>query len=110
MSDRDEAKRLRNRDGTRADLARRLDLAPTAGSPCLAARTKVVRSYPTSPPAYYACESQMIVGPEVEGAAATITTNGDTFWALNLGTAVPPQGTPIVVTFVGSRWVFRYDG
>ena len=43
-------------------------------------------------------------------SAATIATDGNTFFALNLGTAIPPQGTPIVATFVGNRWVFRYDG
>ena len=110
MSDRDEAKRLRNRDAARADEAQRLVLAPTIGAPCLVARTKVIQSYPNVAAAYYACESQTVTGAEVEGGPATITTDGDTFYALNLGTVAPPQGTPIVTTFIGNRWVFRYDG
>ena len=110
MSDRDEAKRLRIRDAARADEAKRLGLAPTIGAPCLVARTKVIQSYPNVAAAFYGCESQTITGTEVEGGPATITTDGDTFYALNLGSVVPPQGTPIVATFLGNRWAFRYDG
>jgi hypothetical protein len=110
MSDRDEAKRLRDRDAIRADEAKRLVLAPTFGAPCLVARTKVIQSYPIVAAAYYGCESQTVIGTEVEGGPATITTDGDTFYALNLGSVVPAQGTPIVTTFIGNRWVFRYDG
>ena len=110
MSERDEAKRLRNRDAARADEAKHLVMAPTIGAPCLVARTKVLQSYPNLAAAFYGCETQTVTGTEVEGGAATIATDGNTFFALNLGTAIPPQGTPIVATFVGNRWVFRYDG
>lgn len=110
MNDRDEAKRLRIRDAQRADGAKRPDPGPTGGAPCLVARTKVARAYPTAAASYYACETQTVTGPEVEGGPATVSGDGTTFFALNLGTAVPPQGTPIVATFVGNRWVFRHDG
>ncbi len=110
MSDRDDAKRLCLRDAARAEEAKWLDLAPAIGAPSLVARTKLLLSYPNVASAYFACESQTITGMEVEGGSATIVTDGNTFFSLNIGTAIPPQGTPIVVTFVGNRWVFRYDG
>ncbi len=110
MSSRDEAKRLSIRDAERVDEAKRPEPGPTSGAPCLVARTRVFVSYPTVATAYYACETQTVTGPEIEGGLATISADGTTFYALNLGTAVPPLATPIVATFVGNRWVFRHDG
>jgi hypothetical protein len=52
-----------------------------------------------------------INGSETEGAAATYVQETSTvFYALNVGTAVPPAGTTIVCHAVGGRWAFRYDG
>ena len=110
MIDADDAKRLRVRDASRSDAQKRPEPGPSGGAPSLVARTKVVHAYPSVASAYYACETQTVSGTEAEGGPATVTGDGTTFYALNLGTLVPPQGTPIVVTFVGNRWAFRHDG
>jgi hypothetical protein len=106
----DEAKRLRVRSDARDDGLTRFDLAAADGAPCLIAQTVAVRSYPTTAASYFGCKPQTILGAEVEGGAATITPDGGVFYALNLGSAIPPAGTMILVTFVGNRWAFRYDG
>jgi hypothetical protein len=73
--------------------------------------TTVVTTYPTTPAAYYAFNPGTITSTETEGGAGTITADGSTLlYALNVGSAVPPQGTSICIHGVGGRWVFRYDG
>jgi hypothetical protein len=57
-------------------------------------------------------DDQEVDGEEVEGGAAsflTETVKGNRF-AFNVGTAIPPVGTQVVVHGVGGRYVFRYDG
>lgn len=110
MSTFDEAKRLRAHIAARNDRLTRFDLAAADGAPCILAQTVAVRSYPGTAASYFGCQPQTILGAEVEGGAATITPDGGTFFALNVGSAVPPVGTLVVATFVGNRWVFRYDG
>ena len=106
----DEAKRLRGHNDALLDGLSRRDRAPTFGSPSLVARTQVVTTYPSSAQRFYACVPQTVLGAEVEGGPATFSPGSATFFALNLGSAVPPAGTYVLATFVESRWVFRYDG
>jgi hypothetical protein len=73
--------------------------------------TTVVTTYPTSPASYFAFNPGTITSTETEGGAGTITADGSTLlYALNVGSAVPPQGTSLCIHGVGGRWVFRYDG
>jgi hypothetical protein len=105
---RDEARRLEAMAvGLRDEQLRALPAFP-AGAPCMLAQTTAISAYPTTAAAFYACTPVSVVGSEVEGGAGTIASRPGTFLALNLGTAIPPQGTQVVVTYVG-RWVFRYD-
>ena len=109
MSIRDEAERLRIRDDA---IAGGLSAAPylaDPGTPCLVAQTTKVSTYPTSAQNFFACSPVVVLGAEVEGARATLTALSPIFYALNLGSAIPPQGTDVVASFVGNRWVFRYD-
>lgn len=109
MSTRDEAKRLRVRDDA---IAGDLSAAPyltDPGTPCLVARTTRVSTYPTSAQSFFACTPVTVFGAETEGGAATLTSLAPVFFALNLGGALPPQGTNVIASFVGNRWVFRYD-
>jgi len=105
----DDAKRLRIRDVALVDGFSQTGRDPSLGMPCVVAQTKKVSKYPTSAQQFYACSSVTILGLEVEGGAGTTTSGTSTFFALNLGTAVPPLGANVVATFVDSRWVFRYD-
>ena len=84
--------------------------SPAFGAPSLVAQTEIINNYPSAPRQFYACTVQTVLGNEVEGGAGTLSPNPSTFYALNLGTAVPPVGTTILATFVESRWVFRFDG
>lgn len=106
----DEAKRLRARDEALADSLSRRDPAPTFGTPSLVAQTRAIGAYPTSAQRFFACTPRTVLGREVEGGAGTLTSSTSTFLALNLGTAIPPAGTDVLITFVDSRWVFRFDG
>jgi hypothetical protein len=106
---RDESERLRARE---AALAAGLSEAPylaDPGAPCLVAQTTVVKTYPTQAQSYFACSPVAVLGAEVEGGAANLTAQPPLFLALNLGSALPPRGTDVIATFVGNRWVFRYD-
>jgi hypothetical protein len=109
MFDADDAKRLALRELALADDVKRRDSDPTLGAPSLPARTTTIKTYPTTPQSYYACVPLMLLGAEVEGGPGIVTAAGATFFALNLGSTVPPPGTQLLATFVGNRWVFRYD-
>lgn len=106
------------RDADRRAVDRALDLRdelarlgpdPGAAFPCLLARTKGLGAYPTVARRYYACEPLNVMGDEVEGASASTTVVATTFCALNVGGAVPPAGTEVILEWVGTRWVFQHD-
>jgi hypothetical protein len=96
------------------DASDHLDRAPDLdafASAAMCAITTVVTSYPTSAAVFYAVNPELLTGTETEGSAATFTADtGTVLYALNLGTAIPPQGTKLVIHAVGGRWAFRYDG
>jgi hypothetical protein len=108
-SDADDARRLFVRENILADDVKRGFTDPTLGSPSLLAVTTTLNTYPTTAQCYYACVPQTLLGNEVEGGAGVVTSGGAMFFALNLGSSVPPSGTQVLTTFVGNRWVFRYD-
>jgi hypothetical protein len=105
----DDAKRLWLRETALADGLGRQDPEPPIGAPSFLARTTTTGSYPTAPQCFFACQPLTLLGAEVEGGAGAVTVGNATFFALNLGTAVPPPGAQVLTTFVGNRWVFRYD-
>ncbi len=109
-SPQDEAKRLRVREAALVDGPGRRDRDPSFAMPCLAAQTKVLTAYPAAVQRFYACAPITVLGAEVEGGPGVVTPGPATFFALNLGSAIPPAGTNILATFVDSRWVFRFDG
>lgn len=106
----DEARRLRDREATFLDDLSRRDRVPSFGSPSLIVQTRTLRMYPTAAQRFYACVAQTVLGTEVEGGLGNFTPGPATFFALNLGSSIPPVGTYVLATFVESRWVFRYDG
>jgi hypothetical protein len=105
----DELRQLRRRREDEA-LAERLPRAPDPGNPTLLAQTTVVTSYPTAAQAVYAVQGAATGGAEGEGLPVVLTPGGSPFYAANLGSAVPPQGTFVLCTLIGPRWTFRYDG
>jgi hypothetical protein len=109
VSTRDEAKRLCVRDDAMADDLSATPYLADPGTPCLVAQTTKVNTYPTSAQSFFACSPVTVLGAEVEGGRAILTGLSPVFFALNLGGAIPPQGTDVIVSFIGNRWVFRYD-
>ncbi len=105
----DDVGRLFAREVTLADDLKRRDSDPTLGLPNLLAETTTLARYPSSAPCYYACRPVTLMGAEVEGGAGVVSAATGTFFALNLGTAVPPPGTQVLAARVDNRWVFRYD-
>jgi len=105
----DEAKRLRIRDDTIGDTLSVLPQTLDSGSPCLIAQTTKLKTYPTSAQQFFACQPVAVLGTETEGGQAIFTPHTSTFLALNLGPVVPPLGTNVIASFIGNRWVFRYD-
>ncbi len=110
MRDDDEIYRLRSRDDD--DRAGRAVPPGQAsrGAPTMVGRTKTVGTYPTAAGKFYACSPVGVTGAETEGASGTTTPDTSaTIYAFNLGSAIPASGTDVLLTFVNSRWVFRWD-
>jgi hypothetical protein len=84
-------------------------LAYASGAPAMLALTTTLSTYPTAAQSYFACLPLTLLGTEVEGGPGTVTPGSATFFALNIGSTIPPAGTQVFTTFVGNRWVFRYD-
>ena len=80
------------------------------GRPCLVAQTTTVGTYPTAAGSFFACYARSrSSAPRSKGARRSSPRTVATFFALTSASTVPPVGTTILVTFVGNRWVFRYD-
>lgn len=109
MINADDVKRFLTRETELNDDIDRRDLNPAFGSPSILASTTTLSLYPTSAQSYFACTPLTLLGTEKEGSPGVTTPGYSTFFALNLGTAIPPSGTQVLTTFIGSRWVFRYD-
>jgi hypothetical protein len=89
----------------------RSDGSDPYGSAALCVVTTTVATYPTVAARFYACNPQLLTGAETEGAAATFRADTSTIvYAMNVGTAIPPVNSKIVIHSAGGRWVFRYDG
>ena len=109
MTPDDEVRRFALQDEALNDELLRQESDVPVGAPTLLARTKLISTYPTNAASYFACLPLTLLGPEVEGGQGVVSARDATFFALNMGRSVPPVGTQVLVTFVGSRWVFRHD-
>jgi len=88
-----------------------LDVTPAGRGASMLVQTTTLGSYPTQAVATYVVNPVELDASDDEGAGATPTPDTDqSFFCVNLGSAVPPQGTLVVATACGGRWVMRYDG
>jgi len=102
---------LRSRQATIQDFIDATQGAAEAeSSAAVLLTTTEIATYPTAAGVYYAAVPTEIDGVEIEGGPATYLTGNPTYYALNLGTQIPPVGTRFVAHGVGGRFVFRYDG
>ena len=104
----DDAARLRILQADADDAATRRIPTVTHGAPCVVA--KVVSSTVSATLEFYNLQAQLVTGPLVEGGLGVLTSAGYDFLAINLGSAIPGVGTPVICTFMDFRWAFRYDG
>lgn len=109
MSIQDFSRKYTTEEQILSDDIHRRDMSPALSSPSVLAKTTVISAYPTAAFSYFACLPQSLYGVEQEGAAGVVLSGSSTFFALNLGSTVPPVGTLLLATFTGNRWVFRYD-
>lgn len=105
----DEAAILRARIAA-LEAALSPDAGQAAGAASMVVQTTTIAAYPTVAASFFAVVQCDATGSEVEGGPGTITPNKGKFVALNIGTAIPPLGTNLVITRPGGRWIFRYDG
>lgn len=85
------------------------DQAATYTGQHLAARILPTDDQSMSPLASYPAEVVIFGGAEVEGGAATIEGTGQIIQALNVGSAIPPAGSIILVDRIDQCWVFRWS-
>src|SRR5262245_45344196 len=103
---------LRDRQAAQQCALNRFEsTADLYGSAAICVVTATVTTYPTVAARFYACNPELLIGSEAEGASPTFTADSSTvIYALNVGTAIPPNGTKLVIHSVSGRWTFRYDG
>jgi hypothetical protein len=101
----------RERQGATWDI---IDRIPAVGTDCAPAdllTTTTVLVYPSDANAFYAGHPTYVNGGEVEGDMPSFWIDTAQLWyALNVGNAIPPVGTQIVVHATAGRWIFQYDG
>ncbi|WP_435005153.1 hypothetical protein P12x_003047 [Tundrisphaera lichenicola] len=107
-SEYDDARRLRERQARAEREASSPRGDAGGGAPCLVGQ--VLSPVGTDPGAVFKLQAQDLTGDESEGSPGVLDDAGFHFFAINLGSAVPPIGTDVLCTFVSYRWVFRYDG
>lgn len=90
-------------------LARLADDSGLTGA-AKVAQTVSLGSYPTGSGAMkvFAVRGVDVTGDESEGVVGTETPDAQTFFAVNVGTGLPPVGTRLIVTQVPNLWAFRY--
>jgi hypothetical protein len=72
-------------------------------------QTTTVGTYPTAAASAFGVKRVKVTAALSEGAPVTLAAEGFVFYALNLGSAVPPSGTFVLATQASGKWVFRYD-
>jgi hypothetical protein len=108
IGDRDESRTIRARAADAADTIDRSPQADVGANAARTAQTVTVATYPTVAHAVYAVKGTTVDVPETEGAIPVFTQVAGVFYAVNLGTAIPPVGANILVTRQGGRWTFTY--
>lgn len=106
MSRGQEEEKLRIQDQEWDDEASRADDPADHGAPALAVRVLTASG---AQDRFCQCQPIQITGPEVDGGAGTTKDVGSPIFALNVGKTAPGAGTQLEVTFLGGRWVYRYD-
>lgn len=79
------------------------------GAPAVVGVTAHLKEYPDGSPAFYWIQIQDVGGEFREGGTPTFSPTGFGILACNIGRGKPPEGAPVLATFEGGAWFFRYD-
>lgn len=104
----DDLDRLRRRQDEADDAAARHVGLDDSGAPCLVGKTATVTTYPTTAGRFFAVTPHDVTGTESEGSTGTVTATAGRFYALHIGTTIPPVGTTVVCVHLAHRWAFQY--
>jgi hypothetical protein len=107
------ATQQRRRHDQMAAAIDRAESPPGSGAESILVKTIAVGTYPTTAKAMYAVVGLKADCDAAEGSTPTFTAAPDAlkFFALNVGTTVPPAGTqPILCDLIDGIWCFRHDG
>ena len=88
----------------------RTNISPNDCDVSVVGTTDVLEAYPTTANSVYYIKTAQIDADATEGSVAALTLDSGVLFAINLGTAIPPTGTAVIVSLLGGRWAFRYDG
>lgn len=113
MDAQSESRTARARLAKSAAFADRSETTPADDGISFVGLTTTTGSYPTDPSAVYMVIPQEIDCGDDEGDSASFSNDspgGTPVPAINVGTAVPPQGTLVLCHCAGGRTCFRYDG
>ncbi len=101
---------LRERHEDLSDTVDRIPPSGPDGALGMLVTTTTVSTYPTTAGSYFAVNPTTAGGTEAEGQAATYSPDTQrTFYAFNAGATVPPNGSHVIASAVGNRWIFRWD-
>jgi len=92
-------------------LAARLDslnVNQTVPAESMVVKTVTVTTYPTSAQRVYGVQAYDVTATEAENQSPTYANATATFYAVNVGAAVPASGTYVVAHKVDGLWIFRY--
>jgi len=87
-----------------------LDREPEQPWDCWVMVTATDGAYPVSPNRFFKMIPQVILGTEEVGQPGILTPTPGAVYAFNIGMAVPPLGTRVVVIQTQKRFVFEYNG
>ncbi len=111
MTNRDEARALRNRiDELERELARHRRAPSAPPAPAILKVNGEVSPEPDDGIAFFPVVFAAPGGDEEEGAEVTFSAGTDEFTAGNLGLEIPPAGTYVIGELIAGLWMFRYDG
>jgi hypothetical protein len=106
----DGVRELRARVDELESALERIEAGDLACGAAKVVRTVSLGSYPTGSGVnrVFAVRDVVVSGTETEGATATSTVDTRTFYAVNVGTGIPPVGTDLIAVQVPHVWAFRY--
>jgi len=104
----DDATTLLRRTEALTDRLDAVTVNQTVPGESMVVKTVTVTTYPTSAQRVYGVQAYDVTATESENQTPSYANATSTFYAVNVGAAVPASGTYVVVHKIDGLWVFRY--